>query len=70
MDAVYVATPMEAKTFMVTASVVAVEKVFTLTTKAHSLVATYARSLSRGGVSLSAVSPDFSTRKDTALAAA
>jgi len=70
MDATYVATPMTAAADMAEAVVLVVKKVSIFTTLAESQVATALRHLSIGGTSLSAVSPDFSNRKELALAGA
>lgn len=68
MDVTYVAIPMVAGAFMTSAT--SVVKVFVPAIKAESLVAAYARPLSIGGTSLSAVSPDHISRKELALAGA
>jgi hypothetical protein len=68
MDATYVATPMTAMAEMPDAVVLVVNKGFALTTLVNSQVATTLRPLSIGGTSLSAVSPDYSSRKELALA--
>lgn len=70
MDATYVATPMTASTDMLEAVVMVVKKVSIFTTLVERQVATTLRLLSIGGTSLSAVSPDYSNRKELALAGA
>lgn len=70
MDVTYVATPMTSSLEMTSAVVMVVNKGFALTTLVESQVATTLRPLSIGGTSLSAVSPDFSHRKELALAGA
>lgn len=68
MDVTYVATPMTAEAAMPEAVITVVKMVFMPTTLVDSQVATTLRPLSIGGTSLSAVSPDHSSRKELALA--
>ena len=70
MDATYVATPMVAGAESREAVIMVVKKEMTLTTLVESQVATTLRPLSIGGTSLSAVAPDFTSRKELALAGA